>query len=481
MEGSRILEAIRSAIEGQDGSVTAEPWLAWLAICLCRHQVKQAWAFERKPVLYHQGLEAGWSYRFDTTAHVIVLEGPASVKIRMPLYGITPVDIDTALLADEVLDFRDLPFPEARLAYWIPERAFFPRAMAQLAKHGLLRAAGHGAYRPSPALEELTEPIVSIDFEQPEVQARWRKAFGDTRSRRGAAYQKWLQSLAPQSPSPALLRALCRALPASKSVRLAQQMLTEPLAQSTLVALEILLATPPDDYQRVEQFSHRLHPEQHPPELAWAVANLLMRRSEYRLRALSLAHQFAQAERALNSMGNTHDARWAFFMLEFDTPDLALAQVRRGLLSVIPECARHVAAVLALLDQPWCHRELWEALAMLPSGNGHQSLRYEIGASRQRVLVRALAKSKDLKVRAAAKLAQAAQLSGAPRKGPEKAFQTVQNASRRKLDALFTRALRDMAPTARRLRQGALRVQGFKDALSADTGPTAESSSSQCV
>jgi hypothetical protein len=59
--------------------------------------------------------------------------------------------------------------------------------------------------------------------------------------------------------------------------------------------------------------------------------------------------------------GNPFESDYAVLALRF-LPDLALPLLRRALRSSTPMCVQDSAALLAVLDRTWCHRELVAAL-----------------------------------------------------------------------------------------------------------------------
>ncbi len=91
-------------------------------------------------------------------------------------------------------------------------------------------------------------------------------------------------------------------------------------------------------------------------------AQYLLRRGRESQRAVEAFLAFARQKKVAGYVGNPFAADFALLALEF-APSQALTLVRAALRSAVPVARGEVAATLAVLDRPWCHRELLSALS----------------------------------------------------------------------------------------------------------------------
>jgi hypothetical protein len=334
--------------------VDAPPHAGWLVVCLCRFRARQEWASSLKDLLVEPSGkvpgQSGWTYEYDWEDDCVVLckDGEVSIVLHD---GWEPARVDPIGLACAVM--ASTTGPEVLLQGWLGHRWLYQSAVEMLVPLGLLDVE----LSVTPALEQIYDAIVKVDFHDPDVFKEWRQSLECSEER----YREWLLSLAEGMPDSYLLEALATGLQEADLVPICERVLQGDVGSNCGTALEILDRQQTSRIDVVRRYWKRLHPEKHHPYSAWASAQYLLRRGESVESVLEQAAGFADRRIVEGYRGNPYDDNWALLWLEFD-PANALPRVRRALRSSTPMCATNMAAVMACLDQSWCHRELRLAL-----------------------------------------------------------------------------------------------------------------------
>lgn len=103
----------------------------------------------------------------------------------------------------------------------------------------------------------------------------------------------------------------------------------------------------------------------HPPYPAYQSLAYLLERDRADPYVRARFNELAAVEKATGFGGNPFLGDYAILALRH-LPDLAMPLVRRALRSTTGAAVSDIAAMLAAVDRPWCHRELSEALRERP-------------------------------------------------------------------------------------------------------------------
>ena len=134
--------------------------------------------------------------------------------------------------------------------------------------------------------------------------------------------------------------------------------LNEDSSYAINTALEIIAESGdtswcPPIFDLLQRFNPAGGPNEFPQPGIWAQSLEFLLRHNYR---------FAETSESLREVHQVCLGEATLLTLEFK-PEYALTHFRRALRSTIPNNREIAAAILALLDQPWSHRELLDALA----------------------------------------------------------------------------------------------------------------------
>lgn len=365
-EGRVWLERVRSLAQG--GSVGGEqPWLAWLLVSLCHQRHRQRWHREVERAALDDVEEdegdvpghAGWTFAYHGRG--LALAGPDGEVIDVDAWGDDGDSIDPMFYAARVLGLRR-ESPELRLRCWLPTAEWVVEAIAELRRLGLV---GHGrsewVFRMHPDLTALVDDIVAQssgdwrgvaerigddgeDAPMPAAFEAWLRGRLDRRDRRYELLPGARQLLGDAALLPLYLDAL--AGPIDSGVGRVAQVVGE----SGLEVDAALLAA-----------RDRLDPAVHHPFPATAICRVLLERGVEPESTLEVVLAFSEVRKVKGYLGNPFAEELAMLVLEH-APERAARPVTRALLSNTPVVVRRMSALLSVLDQPWCHRALVDAL-----------------------------------------------------------------------------------------------------------------------
>jgi hypothetical protein len=313
------------------------------------------------------------------------------------------------------------------------------------------RADSTQVFHLCPALEEVAPRLAAARFEDLGVRSAFAAHLGDHElegAPRGASSnlarrhrEHLLSLLEDRSRAARVLRSVEAALPQEDLAEVCAELLAGPVDSATAEAIAAMDRRALPFVAEVDALLDRLDPREHHPYTAWAAASYLLAREAARERALATVVAFASVEQVRGYRGNPFVDRLAALLLEH-APDRALPHVRRALRSTVPAAVLDMAALLASIDQAWCHREL-EAALREPLRSEHPS-----EMSCRRYLAAALARcGGDLARRRAAQLAPPP-----PVRAPGAIGFTADEVRAHGLEDQLSSALEKARPLAERLR-----------------------------
>jgi hypothetical protein len=393
-EARRIVKAVREVLSGApapEGTALQEgvfppAWGGWLLLCLMRQLTRQRWllAMVKERLSGDQVPEegdipgyGGWRYLFHGSG--CCFTGPGET-LDVDFHGDEGATIDPYFFGERILTLASPELPEARLAALLPGSSLIDAALQELRAWGLLvHPDSPHVFRLAPELEALAEAAAALELSGEAARERCLAHLGDfealgplpggdvSRSRveeaRGAR-RDWLLALAhrPRTAGEAL-RALESLQAPDERVRACERILDEePVSAATARAVEQLDVMPgAAGREAVLRLLGRLVPAEHHPYPMCATARYLLRRGIERERAVAAMLAFARVDVVRGYGGNPFVADFALLALE-SVHEHALELVRRALRSTVPMARQTMAAVLLLLDRPWCQRELAAAL-----------------------------------------------------------------------------------------------------------------------
>jgi len=364
-----LLAAIGAALDHR-----REPWLGWLLLCLCRQRARQSWLVD----VHHQHLSdvdrmhgdvpglPGWRYHYHGMG--LCLSGPNAEALDMDFHDEQGSFIDPYFFATRVHGLSQPPLPEARLRRWLPDQDVTVAALDALKKRELLLPPDGHSFQLSPALEAAHREGEALPCENVAEQLALATALGDGEltghapARLQEGYRAWLLATLGAHDQPwAVLDAAAAALPQGEATDLLVTLTEGEVDHTWARAFELLEARGARPHLDAPALLARLEPQRHHPHLAWAAASYFLRADMARERCLSLIEAFAAVRVVQGYHGNPYDGQLAALMLEH-APARALPLVRQALRSSTPIAVEEAAALLAALDQRWCHRELEAAL-----------------------------------------------------------------------------------------------------------------------
>jgi hypothetical protein len=378
-----LLDAIQDALSGAPvesararwSRVLPVPWYAWLAVALARQLVRQRWLMDvwRGPLWRARhddegdtkvpGLP-GWRYFLHGIG--LCLTAPDGEIIDVDDHGDGGLTIDPYFFAARIRSLPQPAFPEQRLRAFLPTADVIADAIRELAAAGVLVLGEHGhVFRVVPQLEEAAGALAGLDFSSPAVREHWMEHLGDHllgADARAAAqqreYERYLFAGLDRSPA-AFIEPLEAVLTPDRFVEACSRVIDGTVGAPAGCAIERLDAHP--DYPfcaAVVRLLQRADPGRHHPYAPYQGALYLLHRGIERPLAQRVALAFARVDVVDGYKGNPFLDDLALLLLEH-VPDHALPHLRRALRA--STCGT-VAAALAVLDQPWCHRELGLAL-----------------------------------------------------------------------------------------------------------------------
>ncbi len=439
-----IVRAIEAALQGTPTDARPAPWLVWLAVTLCRQRARQTWlmaiaADNLANVEDDQGVVPGlddWSYSFHGQG--LCLSGPSDEHLDVDFHDDEGATIDPYFFAQRVLRLAPRPRVEGQLDRWFPTANLLVCGIEQLRRAGLVdHPDSDHVFMLDASLERLHAQVAAVDFEDEATFRQWSDRLGTPEGSR-AGFHAWLRALVQdRRQAYRVLEAAALLLPRDEAIELCEQLLPGPIDATTGSALETLHRWPGPS-EAVAPLLDRFDPGVHHPYSVWAAARYLLERDLCRAAALEAIDTFARVDRVAGYHGNPYADQLSLLMLEH-CPERALPLLRRALRSSTPAVVETVAALLASLDQVWCHRELRSALADPELAEAPHLRRY---------LAAALAHSDSELARRRARMAQ----PPAPVPDDTAGFSFDQIVAAN-LDTFFGSALERAHPLAERLRE----------------------------
>jgi hypothetical protein len=379
----------RSIVQALDphgrGGLLDEPWIGWLAICLCRQRARQAWLceVERNHLADRDDGEGdqgdvpdlpGWSYELHGSG--LRLDGPGRESIDYDFHDRDGRAIDPYFFAGRVMRLDKPQLPEARLRRWLLVGAGIVqcldrlRALGAIVDHESETARGH-VFQLDGALADIAFEVAALDFGDEGLRADHARALGDVelvdapeqaRAALASAHAALLLGWArDRTIARRVLGPVTQVLPPAEAAEACLSLIAGPIDPTTGQALEAIAGVAVDATAEVLALLGRLSPTEHHPYPAWAAARYLLERGVAHDLAIAVVEAFAAVEVVPGFHGNPYDDKMAMLMLEH-APDRALPWVRRALRSSTPSAVEAMAALLAVLGFAWCHRELEAAL-----------------------------------------------------------------------------------------------------------------------
>ncbi|MCP3138208.1 DUF6896 domain-containing protein [Pyxidicoccus xibeiensis] len=359
----------------------------WLLLCLLRQVRRQQWVLRMvRERITGRGLDedegpvpgyAGWQYSFHGIG--CCFEGPGEL-IDMDFHDEEGASIDAYFFARRIQSLAEPALPEARLRTLLPGEALLVDAIDDLRAGGLFGRPEPGmSLRLPPGLEALAEAAEALDLSSDEATARCLahlRDFEALASRPGGevfqakaelmrrSRRDWLLA---HSGTPGTAREAFSALRGlatdEELIRTCTRVLEGPVSSATGDAVNRLDAMPgaAGSEAVLHLALHRLSPCQHHPYPMHAAARYLLRRNVERERVLAAMLAFARVDPVKGYRGNPYIGEFALLALEH-AHEHARELVRLALRSSVPAARQLVAAVLFVLDRPWCHHELAAAL-----------------------------------------------------------------------------------------------------------------------
>jgi hypothetical protein len=347
------------------------PHLTWLVAALLVQRDRQRWHHEVTRRLYESDEDEGevpdlpgWTYYRHGAG--ICLCAPDGERLDVDFNDPDGAIIDPWFFAARVASLQDAGawLAERRLWRWRPTRDVIVDGIEELAELG---AVTYQEYKNrallAPELEARAR-AVAAELAAPSSHERWLAALEPGgEAAHVAQHRAWIRERLRTSPRPGdLLDLALDGATADEAVELCRPLLARK-DWAAGHAIELLRARP--DTPPLPEIPALLRTasltEDHPFAPYHACAYLLERGLEREL-VLDRFDAWSQLEQAKGYGGNPMASELAILALR-ELPDRALPLVRRSLRSSVPLCVHAMAALLAAIDQRWCHRELAAALA----------------------------------------------------------------------------------------------------------------------
>lgn len=369
-DGERLLAAIDAALRGAPSTPHPAPWLGWLTLALCRQRARQRWLAEIARTRLarsddYDGEVPGlpeWSYHFHGRG--LCLTGPNNEIIDADFFqGDDDYQtIDLYFFANRVESLLKRPFVEAQLQAWFGGgTTLMMLAIEDLRELGIVTPPEpYRAIRLNDELEARHQEIAQLSFEAEATQADWKQRLGDELQSSKAQHQAWCRSLLDDRKKSKVIGELAEILPADLIEAACYQLLLGPVDFTTGKAIEALTAIGSRPSAQALKLSARMDPAEHNPYSACRLAEWLFIHKVYEREALALLQRFAAARKIKGFHGNPFDFEYAALTLRF-APEAAPPLVRQALRSKTPDSFKKMAALLSVLDEPWCHKALLDA------------------------------------------------------------------------------------------------------------------------
>lgn len=342
------------------------PHLTWLVAALLVQRDRQRWHHavtrsledDQGPLPDHPG------WRYSRHGIGVCLEAPDGEVLDVDFNDDTGAVIDVWFFAARVASLKDAPpwLAERRLWRWRPMRDVIVDGCEELVAVGA--ASYFTKYKNKIVLVDALDSKareVAEELARPEHHPRWLDALEPGgEAAHVERYRAWIRDrLHSSSRAGHFLDLAIRESTSHEVVALCRSFL-ERCDWAAGHAIELLRARP--DVPLVPEVAallERASPEtDHPFAPYQACAYLFERGIAYDLARFAA---WARLEKVTGYSGNPMQSQLAILALQY-VPDQAMALVRAALRSPVPICVEETSAVLAAIDQRWCHRELAAAL-----------------------------------------------------------------------------------------------------------------------
>lgn len=347
------------------------PHLTWLVAALLVQRDRQRWHHEVTPVVRDLDEDEGdvpdlpgWIYCRHGIG--VCLYGPDGEILDADFNDEAGAVIDTWFFAARVESLKDAAgwLAEQRLWRWRPMREVIVDGFEELARLGAVTYWTEYKNKVVLAPElDARARAVAEELVSPASIERWLAALEPGgEAAHLAEHRAWIRARLGSSSRPGdLLDLALQDAPAAEAIELCRPLLARR-DWAAGHAIELLRARP--DVPPLPEIAELLRgaslAEDHPFAPYQACAYLIERGLERAL-ALERFDAWSQLEKVKGYSGNPMVSKLASLALQH-LPDRALALVRRALRSPVPICVEETAALLAAIDQRWCHRELAAAL-----------------------------------------------------------------------------------------------------------------------
>lgn len=353
------------------------PWLVWMTVVLLRQHERQIW--HQKIVNEHlkkattqsgdvPGM-SGWMYFFHGIG--CCLTSPSGETIDVDAHELGSGIIDPWFFASRIESLRnDTGFPEWHLWRWMPSKAFIVEALADLRHAGIIEyAKDNHVFCLSSQLIGYAGRLALLDWKAPSVNAllervKMSEVESEPKSLYGnAAFQSYLENFFSDRKRINGVLSAAKQLMARETLRgKCVQLLAGEIDAATGAVIETLRTIPDAKADAaICATIARISPEAHLPYPAYQAFCYLFERRVRREKTLKYFRCFTAVEKAHGFGGNPFLGSYAELALLY-VPEDAMALVRRALRSNTPLNVNEIAALLAAIDQPWCHRELLHVL-----------------------------------------------------------------------------------------------------------------------
>ncbi|MBP8804988.1 MAG: hypothetical protein KBG48_02215 [Kofleriaceae bacterium] len=348
------------------------PHLSWLVVALQLQRERQRWHHAVAPAALDTDSDdgdlpghPGWTYRRHGIG--LCLRGPDGELLDADFLTETGEVIDVWFFATRVASVATSPtrLAEPRLWRWRPLPEVIVDGIRELAAAGLVRytTTYENQLTLAPELEARAAEVAA-ELATADGQARWLALIepeGDAAY--VADHRAWLSTRVHASKRPGdLLPLALEGTTADEALALCRPLFGRKDWHEGR-AIELLRARPDVDVTaEVAEVLRRADvATDHPFSPYQACAYLLERDAEPAL-VRERFDAWAGMPRAAGYGGHPLLADFAVLALE-RLPERALPLVRRALRGSVPIAVLEMAALLAAIDQRWCHRELAAALA----------------------------------------------------------------------------------------------------------------------
>ncbi len=347
------------------------PQMTWLVAALLVQRERQRW--HHQVTLRVRELEddtgvladmPGWTYRRHGIG--VCLEAPDGEVLDVDFNDDLGTVIDVWFFANRVESVKDSRhwLAERRLWRWRPSVDVIVDGCGQLVE--MKAAAFTTKYRNHLVLApelDTRAPAVAKELGDPEAAARWLAELepGGEQAHVGK-YREWLRARVRSSSRGG--QYLDLALPGADADEVADlcRPFLKRIDSQTGHTIELLRARTdvPPLCEVAKLLRKASLSNDHPFPVYQACAYVFERGLDREL-ALERFDEWSHLEKAKGYNGNPMQAQFGILALRY-LPDRALPLVRASLRSTTPLCVQEMAALLAAIDQQWCHREISAAL-----------------------------------------------------------------------------------------------------------------------